>query len=237
MAEIGDRTTALALTRPGWEPGGVPEDLDGNATAALRALDRAEIQRAVVVGHSLGGAVAAWLAARAPERVAGLVLAAPATDTRSITALDRLLAAPVAGDLLSAGLLGAAGAAMTARPVRRLIGSRLHVDPEYLRSSTGMLLSPAAWRSFVAEQRMLIRELPELERKLAGITVPTTIVAGTADHVVRLASARATAARIRGATLVELRGAHHLLHQQRPVEVAECILAAAGQPGAMGRPD
>jgi pimeloyl-ACP methyl ester carboxylesterase len=227
VAEIGPRARTLAITRPGWEPGSAAEGLDGNASAALTALDRAQIPRAVVVGHSLGGAVAAWLAVSAPERVAGLVLAAPAADTRALTGLDHLLAAPLVGDMLSAGIMGAAGAAAATGPVRRFVGAGLQVDPEYLRSSGRMLLRPAAWRSFVTEQRMLIRELPELEQRLVEITVPTTVVAGTADRIVPLASAREAAQRIRGATLIELRGAHHILHQQRPAELAEIIVAAA----------
>ena len=180
------------------------------------------------MGHSLGGAVAAWLAARTPQRVAALVLAAPAADTRSLTGLDHLLAAPVIGDVLSAAVLGAAGGAAAIRPVRPFLGARLRLDPDYLRSSAGMLLNPRAWRSFVADQRMLIRELPELERRLGEIVAPTTVVAGTADRIVPLASAREAAQRIRGATLIELQGAHHLLHQQRPAELAEVIVAAAG---------
>lgn len=227
MARIGERARMLAITRPGWERGSPPRDLDGNATAALEALDRAKIDQAVVVGHSLGGAVAAWLAGRAPERVAGLVLVAPAAETGALTGMDHLLAAPVIGDMLSAAILGAAGGAAAARPLRRLIGPRLDIDPGYLRSSAGMLLSLGAWRSFVAEQRMLIRELPELERRLPEIVAPTTIVAGTADRVVPLPSARAVRNGIRGATLIELQGAHHLLHQQRPAELAEIIVAAA----------
>jgi pimeloyl-ACP methyl ester carboxylesterase len=227
VAEIGPRARTLAIPRPGWEPGSRPEGLDGNARAALSALDRAQIPRALVVGHSLGGAVAAWLAVIAPERVAGLVLVAPAADTRALTGTDHLLAAPIVGDVLSAAVLGAAGGAAVVGPVRRFVGARLQVDPDYLRSSARVLLSPAAWRSFVTEQRMLIRELPELERRLVEIAVPTTVVAGTADRIVPLASARETAQRIRGATLIELRGAHHLLHQQRPAELAEIIVAAA----------
>lgn len=228
MSEIGPRTKTLAVARPGWAPGTVAVDLEGNAAAALVALDQAEMARAVVVGHSLGGAVAAWLASAAPDRVAGLVLVAPAADTHSITALDRLLAAPVLGDVLSAALLGAAGGAAAAGPVRRVIGSRLGIDPRYLRSSAALLRRPNAWRSFVAEQRTLIRDLPALERRLAEIVAPTTVVVGTADHVVPIASARAVADRIRGAALIELAGAHHLLAQQRPAELAELIVAAAG---------
>jgi pimeloyl-ACP methyl ester carboxylesterase len=203
--------------------------LEGNALAARAALDQAGMAQAVVVGHSLGGAVAAWLAAAEPDRVAGLVLVAPAANSESITAFDRLLASPVLGDVLSAGLLGAAGGAAAAGPVRRVIGSRLGIDPRYLRSSAALLRRRGAWRSFVAEQRALIRDLPALERRLADIVAPTTVVVGTADHVVPITSARAVAHRIGGARLVELAGAHHLLAQQRPAELAEIIVAAAAR--------
>jgi pimeloyl-ACP methyl ester carboxylesterase len=181
----------------------------------------------VVVGHSLGGAVAARLAVRNPDRVAALVLVAPAADTRSLTTLDRLLAAPVLGDVMSAAFMSAAGGVAAARPARRAIGAHLGISASYLRSSAPMLLSRSGWRSFVAEQRMLIQELPALERRLGDIVAPTTVVAGTADRIVPIASARQVAHLIRGARLVELAGAHHLLHQQRPAELAQIILAAA----------
>jgi 3-oxoadipate enol-lactonase/4-carboxymuconolactone decarboxylase len=201
--------------------------LEGNAAAALAALDGADLPQAVVVGHSLGGAVAAWLAATHPERVAGLVLVAPAAETQSLTTVDRLLAAPVLGDFLSAAVMIAAGGAGAARPVRRAIGHRLGIGSAYLRSAAPVFLSRSSWRAFVAEQRMLFQELPELERRLAEIAVPTTVVAGTADRVVPIRAAREVTQRIPGASLVELKGAHHLLHQQRPAELAEIILAAA----------
>jgi pimeloyl-ACP methyl ester carboxylesterase len=227
VAEIGPRARVLAIARPGWEPGTAPLDLEGNARAALRALDQAGVTRAVAVGHSLGAGVAAWLAARAPERVAALVLAAPAADTRSLTALDRLLAAPVLGDALSVAFLAGAGGAVATPRIRRVIAARLGVDPGYLRASGAMLLRRDTWRSFVAEQRMLVRDLPVLERRLKDIAAPTTVVAGRDDHIVPISSARAVAAQIRNSQLVELPGAHHLLHQQRPAELAELVVAAA----------
>jgi pimeloyl-ACP methyl ester carboxylesterase len=227
VAEIGSRARVLAIARPGWEPGTAPVDLEGNATAALSALDQAGVTRAVAVGHSLGAGVAAWLAARAPERVAALILAAPAADTRSLTAVDRLLAAPVVGDLLSAAFLAGAGGAVAAPGVRRAIAARLGVDAGYLRASGAMLRRRDTWRSFVAEQRMLVRDLPVLERRLKDISARTTVVAGTDDHIVPISSARAVAQQIRHAQLVELAGAHHLLHQQRPGELAELIVGAA----------
>ncbi|MFL5821986.1 MAG: alpha/beta fold hydrolase [Solirubrobacteraceae bacterium] len=228
VAEIGPRADTLAIRRPGWGPDSSPTGLEGNARAAIRALDHAGLKQAVVVGHSLGGAVAAWVAATHPDRVAALILLAPAANQQSLTALDRLLAAPVLGDLLSGASLAAAGGVLAARPVRQALAARLGVAPEYLRAWSGRLASPRAWRSFAAEQRMLVRELPVLETRLAEIGVPTTIVAGTADRIVPIASARSLASQIPHAELVELQGGHHVFHQQRPAEVAEIILDAAG---------
>lgn len=53
-------------------------DLDECALDTVRILDALDIERAVVVGYSLGGAVAQVFARRRPDRCAGLVLAATA---------------------------------------------------------------------------------------------------------------------------------------------------------------
>lgn len=50
-------------------------ELGGAVAGALQALS---VDRAHLVGHSLGGAVAAWVASEHPERVASLTLIAPA---------------------------------------------------------------------------------------------------------------------------------------------------------------
>jgi len=73
---LDGRATALAIDRPGWDGETRAQDLAGNARAALAALDAHGIERAVVVGHSLGAAIAAWLAVHHGERVSALVLAA-----------------------------------------------------------------------------------------------------------------------------------------------------------------
>src|SRR3989338_4146734 len=43
---------------------------------ALAVMDAAEVDRAVVVGHSTGGAIAQYLAAHFPARVSAIVLSA-----------------------------------------------------------------------------------------------------------------------------------------------------------------
>lgn len=226
-AAIGSRAHTIAIDRPGWNGHGSPTDLEGNARAARAALDAAGAQHATIVGHSLGGAVAAWLAAEHPERVASLVLAAPSANRASLNRLDRLLAAPLLGPMIAAAGLAGAGAALRADPLRRRISAELTLDEDYLRTARGALLRPATWRVFAFEQRMLIRGLPALERRLAAIVAPTLVVSGTADRIVAPSSARELAAQIRRGKLVQLPGATHLLPQQRPLELAEIILRAS----------
>ncbi len=223
---LGPDVDALALERPGWEAG-APTGLAGNALAALAALDARSIQRAVVVGHSFGAGVAAWLAFSSPDRVRALVLAAPAANRSSLVWVDRLLATPGVGPLTSAGVLASVGGALALRPVRALVGRGLRLRDGDLRGASRRLASPRAWRAFAVEQRALIGELPALEASLGAISAPTTIVAGTADRIVPIASARALARQIPNAQLVELAGVDHLLPLREPERLAELILAAA----------
>ncbi len=223
---LGEGPGTIAIDRPGWDHRTAVTDLTGNADAACAALDRAGFSRATVVGHSLGAAVAAWLACTRPERVGRLVLVAPAANTHSLGTVDYLLAAPVVGWLASVGAMAGGGLVLGAGPLRRWVAEATALDDRYLRSAGRMLLAPAAWRSFVREQRFLVRDLPVLEQRLSRIAVPTTIVAGSGDHVVPLAATQHLARQIPGAKLVVVEHAGHLLHVQHAARLAEIIAAA-----------
>jgi len=218
-------TTTIAIDRPGWDGSSRPTDLTGNAIAGREALDRAGIERATIVGHSLGAAVAVLLALLHPERVAALVLVSPSANTDSLYRLDLLLAQPVLGYVAGAGALVTAGLLLAAAPVRTRVGSRMWLDERYLRGVGRSLLAPATWRAFASDQQALVSELPVLEARLAEISAPTTIVAGSEDRVVPLSAARRLATQIRDAELVVIERAAHLLPQQHPDRVAAVIAA------------
>lgn len=78
--------------RSGELPG--PYGMAGHADDVARMMDELGIERAVVAGHSMGGFVAVWLAARHPDRVERLVLVdggLPVTGTADLgPARDRL---------------------------------------------------------------------------------------------------------------------------------------------------
>src|SRR5947209_8506407 len=223
-AAIGNGVETIAIDRPGWDGDSSPVDLAGNARAALEAIDGAGAERAVVVGHSFGGAVAAWLAATEPERVRALVLVSPSANGESLVWLDRVLAAPGVGLVASAAALASSGIALAARPLRVRVARDLELEERYLRSTGRILVAPRAWRAFFLEQRLLVRDLPQLEARLDRVRAPTTIVIGTADRIVPVSSARRLADQLPDAQLVELERANHLLPQQRAEQLAELIL-------------
>jgi pimeloyl-ACP methyl ester carboxylesterase len=228
IAGVHGRAQVLAEDRPGWDGATPSRDLAGNAAAALSALDRRGVERAVVVGHSLGAAVAAWLAATRPERVAALILAAPAANLAALYALDRWLATPVAGDLAAAAVLGGLGLALAIAPVRRRIARSSRLDDAYLRTAGSAVRRPSAWRAYAAEQRALVRGLPELERRLDAISAPTTIIADRHDRVVPPRAVEQLSRQIPGARVKHSAAAGHLVPQRDPEVVVGAILAALG---------
>jgi pimeloyl-ACP methyl ester carboxylesterase len=83
MRRLARRHLVFAPDLPGFGWSSKPEgvlDVPGLADALIAAMDAAGIGRALLVGSSLGGQVAAQAAADHPDRVLGLVLAGPAFD-------------------------------------------------------------------------------------------------------------------------------------------------------------
>jgi 3-oxoadipate enol-lactonase / 4-carboxymuconolactone decarboxylase len=227
LRDLAGHTPVLAVDRPGYDGISEPGGIEHSASAMIARMDAEGIERATIAGLSFGGGVAAWLAAHHPDRVHSLVLISAAANRAALYPLDRLLAAPVAGRVASGALVSGAGLALGSRRLRGRFASRHGVPEEFLHATGERLRTRAARRAFLVEQRAMLRELPVLEERLATISVPTTVVVGTADTVVGANSGRALARQIPGAILVEIEGARHTLTATHAPRIAELILAAS----------
>ncbi len=215
---LAPRHRVLVPDRPGYgrttlRPGG----LAYNASVLAAELVRRRAAPAVVVGHSLGGGIAALLAASTPDVVSALVLVGSVGGPGSVNALDRVLAAPGVGDALAvAGLLAAPPLAglrrlLAAVPGTGRLADRLvSVLPDDGMVPAGGGISRTA-RTFAVEQRALVAEEGLLRQALRDVAVPTTVVTGTWDAVVPPGSQTALARAVPGARLVRLPGVGHFV--------------------------
>jgi pimeloyl-ACP methyl ester carboxylesterase len=225
----------LGYGRTGGSAGGFAT----NADAVVALLDRLDVPRAVIAGHSWAGGVALAMAQAHPQRVTGLVLISSVGPGERFAWDDRVLAAPLLGETVAALTIGVTGRLLGARRVQDLtaqrLGGRARQTVEVLTSVTGARTGAAAWRSFVVEQRALLRETDGLGAALRRINVPVTVLHGGADHLVPVALAEKLAAAIPGADLEIVAGANHLLPHRYPAAVAKAVAGVAARRGATGR--
>lgn len=223
---LQERMRVIVPDRPGYgSTGGRAVGFRANAERAMALLDRLQIDRAMVVGHSWGSGVALAAALEFPQRIRALVLVGPLAPTVSPGRLDRAFANRLVG--LPAARLGfwAAGLGLALPPLRRLAHAGAPaLEADRLERVAAEWRGADVWRSFYAEQRAFVKEMPALARRLPSLSVPTTIVAGNRDRICPPSHARKLARDLPDASLIEVDGGH-LLPQRRPTVVADAITA------------
>jgi pimeloyl-ACP methyl ester carboxylesterase len=214
----------VALDLPGFGYSAQPPDLTlGLYPRVVQGLlDRLGIEKAVLVGHSLGGAVAVTVAAEAPEGVGGLVLVDAAgfnLDTADRPFLLRL-AGTVPAPLLDA------------LPRRRLVRAGLRqvfhddskVTDEVVEEYLAPLSRPGAMASF---RSLLAARDPGAARRvreaIEGVRVPTLIVWGRQDAWTPVAHAGRFAEAIPGSRVEILDGCGHVPQEERPEELVRLL--------------
>ena len=227
---------AVAADRPGYGSSRLPAGgFAANARAVLDDLDSRGITRAVLVGHSYGGGVALSAASLAPGRVAAVVLLA-SVGPGCVTSWDRLLAAPGAGRLCAqvawrlTPWMARARLAGIARRQGRALRPDEHVNWQ-VWGHAGHGHRPL-WRTFLIEQRALLRELDELGHAIASVRAPVLVLADPKDTVVPFETARLLARALPDVRLQLVEGAGHHLPRRASAVVADAIVAflAAAQP-------
>ncbi len=230
---LGERLAArhrvILVDRPGlgWsERSGKEGSSPAYQAAILRELlDRLDVERAVVVGHSWGGALATSFALDYPQRVAGLVLIAPPTHPwlPRIRLLYAAFATPFAGWLFARTLALPFGL-MFYSPVIRAAFLPQRLPRGYLKRGAGFLLLRPA--TFLANARDIAGLKAYLARQVArygSLAAPTVIITGDSDSIVSPRHhSMVLAAAVPGAKLIVLPGLGHMLHHA----AADRIIAA-----------
>ena len=236
----------IALDLPGFgdadKPVRAAYDAAFFARFAAQALDALGLERAHIIGHSMGGRVALELALQHPGRVQSLTLLTPSLAWRRPRPWAPYLRL-VRPEL---GMLQPAPRAIVDPLIRRLIPgaksgwSAVGVD-EFLRG----FLHPRGRAAFYAAARNIYLEEPigpkGLWERISGIAAPSLFVWGTRDHLVPVAFARHVERAVPHAHHLELDCAH-VPQFERPRELHDAVARflsshpmAAGGDGLVAR--
>ena len=207
-----DGYRVLAWDMPGYGASAPTEPGFPALAAALgRMLDAAGLERADLVGHSIGGMVALEFALTWPERVRSLTLYAspPAFGGRDPTFRERFLA-----DRLAPLEAGQSLADIAPQVVARMLGD--NPDPA---------AAPAAIASMAAVPeagyRAALATLVTFDRRddLGRLDMPCLVLVGEADPLAPFHVMHWTASAIPGARMAIIADAGHLAHLERPSDV------------------
>jgi pimeloyl-ACP methyl ester carboxylesterase len=199
-------TTVYTLDLPGHgrSSGGGRAAIEDYAADVVAFLDAVDIDCAVIVGHSMGGAIALTMALNSPERVTGLVLVATGA---------RLRVAPSILERISIDFEAVMGI------ITRYAWSR---------EAPSELVDLGRERFREAGADVLLGDLTACDRfdvmeRLEEIDVPTLVIAGSADRLTPVEYAHHLTEHISSARLVVVEGAGHMVMLERPAEVAQAI--------------
>jgi pimeloyl-ACP methyl ester carboxylesterase len=193
------------------------------AADGMALLDALGVERAHIVGASMGGMIAQHIAARYPDRVLSLTSIMSTTGNRRLPrarkeAMQVLANRPMGGDPEE----------MIAYSVRaaRVIGSPGYpAEEDRLQRRVRADYERGFYPQGVARQMAAIVADGDRRAMLKGVKAPTLVIHGEDDPLVPLAGGRDTAASIAGARLMTIPGMGHDL----PLALVDTLTGAIAE--------
>lgn len=214
--ELRGRARLLFIDRPGHggsDTGGKKNILpDGQADAVAQLMRKRGIRKAIIVGHSFGGAITAAFALRHPEMVSGLVFLSPAVYpwTGGIVWYYTAASAPVTGPIFSTFVAPPMGLLALDQATRGVFAPN-NRPREYVEATRAWAaLRPQAFRHNAREVAALNAWARSASPSYSKIKAPTIIITGDTDNVVSPEiHSRQLARTIDGSTLIVVKNLGH----------------------------
>jgi proline iminopeptidase len=199
-----------------------PYTLDDMAGDAIGLMDRLGIERAHIVGASMGGMIAQVLAAKFPQRVLSLTSIMSTSGNRKVSKPTK----PARKVLLSRPTNPKDPESVIEYMVNMfgVIGSPGYPSSkEELRSRIGHSVRRAYEPAGTARQLLAIIASGDRRKLLHTIAVPTLVIHGADDPLVPIAAGRDTAQNIPGASLLVIEGMGHDFPEALMPRLAQAI--------------
>jgi pimeloyl-ACP methyl ester carboxylesterase len=220
---LAQRFTVYELDLPGFGYSDKPANFTSarvEASFVDHFLAGRGVERATVIGHSMGGDVALWLGAEHASRVERLVIV-DAAEIGEAAAVFKLAATPVVGDLvLKTTTTPLTLPQMMADPYVQKQALTRDMSDQYAR----MYWSPGARRALVEVAKSYDADKAALLASLGGVHAPTLIVWTYRDPYFPVSVAEDLRDRLPGADLRLISDAGHLPQEEQPAVFADQVL-------------
>jgi pimeloyl-ACP methyl ester carboxylesterase len=226
---LGHRHRVILIDRPGhgWSDriGDEASSPARQAELIAQALEKLQVERAIIVGYSWSGALAAAYALDHPDRVAALVLLAPVLYPwpGSVAWHYRLAAMSVIGPLFARTIVLPVAFPLIGTFTRGVFTPQAMPESYVRDAAIPMVLRPAEFIANAQDVANLKQNVARQSPRYVEITAPIVIITGDRDLIVspRIHS-RALAATLPHAKLIVLPGIGHAVqHVAADVVVAE----------------
>ena len=231
---LSDRHRVLMVDRPGHGHSERPEDGErlgvqaAQIAGVLQALAPGE--KAVIVGHSFGGAVALRLTLDYPELVDSLVLLAPISHDwggGGESWYNKYAGDPLIGPAF-AQLIPVVGPAQARQGINGVFSPHAAPDGYFDKAAIGLLFRPSEFRANAMDVNAVRAEMAAQQVRYPEIKVPVVVFSGAQDtvispqlHVGKLKH------QIAGLVLVPLADGGHMPHHSHGPDVVAAIAQLA----------
>jgi pimeloyl-ACP methyl ester carboxylesterase len=235
--KLKDEFRVIVLDRPGSgysiRPADASAAVGAQAGTIARFIEALGLERPLVVGHSLGGAITLALAVNHPGRAGAIALIAPLTQPQ------RAVPQPFRGLVVKSPALRRIIAWTLATPLsivrRRIVLETLFgpepVPADFATKGGGLLsLRPSGFYAASTDLMAVSEDLPALAKRYGAISIPAGILFGTGDRILDYRiHGEGLAAQLPGAGLELVEGGGHMLPISVPDRCAKFIARIASR--------
>jgi pimeloyl-ACP methyl ester carboxylesterase len=198
-----------------------PYNLNNMAADTVALMTKLAIQRAHVIGASMGGMIAQLVALDYPERVRSLtaIMSSPSFKDAELPGMTKEVAAAVEAlpTLAQTDLIGALIGLW-----RNLVGSRFGFNEEEFRARIAEWI--ARGQNPACAHALAVEKTPSWRERLKGLKTPTLVIHGDEDPILPLPHGEAIAQAVPGAKLYVIKGVGHELPPGIMPEIHQEIL-------------
>jgi pimeloyl-ACP methyl ester carboxylesterase len=198
------------------------------ARFVLGVLDTLGVQQAHFVGHSFGGRVAMQIALLAPERALSLAALAPEAFATERPGIAKLVRAPILGYVLA---FYSTSPALVRDGLKFVSRATDWIKNDVVKGYAAPLHVRGSTLAQVWQARSPKDGAKPVPHNLGHITQPALLLWGGGDKIFPASDGEKLTHTLPNAMLHVFDGAGHVVHEEKPHETAEAIVAFLGQTG------